>query len=318
MPVKRLFPLAVLLLCFVASSAPAEVDYRAEMKAFVAAIAAHARAGDSDFGVFPQNASELGEDSAYVDIVSGIGQEDIHYGYTGDAKPTPSDVTAEMETNLDRFVAGGKLVLTLDYPFKQKNKPPKFDRKTQQRVDAAYAASQAKGYVPYVAVRELNALTFAPGHLPSANASPLSWADVAEWAVQLQPARKQSRAQYLAALGASGYDLALIDYSFDGGADAEYTPEEIAALKAQLNGKLLAYLSIGEAEDYRWYWNPSWRPGAPAWLGDENPDWKGNYKVHYWDPEWQAIIMQYLDKIVAQGFDGVYLDLVDAYQYYSE
>jgi len=33
-------------------------------------------------------------------------------------------------------------------------------------------------------------------------------------------------------------------------------------------------MSVGEAEDYRWYWNPSWDanhdgkpdPGAPSWL----------------------------------------------------
>jgi len=314
----RLALLPLIVCAALASPAPADVDYRAEMKSFVAAIAAHARTGNPDFGVFPQNASDLGEDAAYVDVCTGIGQEDIHYGYTGDAKPTPPEDVAQLETNLDRFTARGKLVLTLDYPFKQKNKPPKFDRKTLQRVDAAYAASHARGYVATVAVRELNVLTFAPGHLPSPNESPMEWSDVAERAVQLQPARKQSRADYLGALGASGYDLVLLDYSFDGGADAEYTPEEIAALKTQLNGKVVAYLSIGEAEDYRWYWQPTWKPGAPAWLGRENPDWKGNYKVHYWDPAWQAIVMQYLDKIIAQGFDGVYLDLVDAYEYYEE
>jgi len=58
-------------------------------------------------------------------------------------------------------------------------------------------------------------------------------------------------------------------------------------------------------------------PGAPSWLDKENPDWPGNYKVRFWDSGWQAIIFQYLDKILAQGFDGVYLDLVDAYEYYQ-
>ena len=293
-------------------------DYAGEMKAFVAAIAVHARAANTNFGIFPQNASALGADSAYVDVCTGIGQEDVHYGYVRDAVATDAAIVAGLETNLDRFTARGKLVLLLEYPFKQKNKTPKYDKKTMFRVNDLYARSQAKGYVPYAAVRQLNTLNVVPEHVPTANATPKAWGDITEWAVQLQPAKKQSRAQYLAALGASGYDMVVMDYSFDGSAAGEYTPEEIAALKAQLNGKVVSYLSIGEAEDYRWYWQPTWRPGNPAWLDLENRDWKGNFKVHYWDPAWQAIVMQHLDKIIAQGFDGVYLDIVDGYEYYQE
>ena len=46
---------------------------------------------------------------------------------------------------------------------------------------------------------------------------------------------------------------------------------------------VLAYLSIGEAEDYRSYWQRDWSVSPPAWLGAENPDWPGNYAVNYWD-----------------------------------
>ena len=28
----------------------------------------------------------------------------------------------------------------------------------------------------------------------------------------------------------------------------------------------------------------------PSWLEDENPDWEGNYRVKYWEAEWQKII----------------------------
>ena len=84
-------------------------------------------------------------------------------------------------------------------------------------------------------------------------------------------------------------------------------------------------MSIGEAEDYRWYWQRSWdgdrdgRPdaGAPAWLGRSNPDWPGNYKVRYWDSAWHKLVYDYVDKVLAAGYDGVYLDIVDAYQYWE-
>jgi len=54
---------------------------------------------------------------------------------------------------------------------------------------------------------------------------------------------------------------------------------------------------------------------APAWLCAEDPDWKGNYKVRYWQPEWQAIILPRLDAILKAGFDGVYLDIVDGFEF---
>jgi cysteinyl-tRNA synthetase len=84
-------------------------------------------------------------------------------------------------------------------------------------------------------------------------------------------------------------------------------------------------MSIGEAEDHRWYWQRSWdanrdgRPdaGAPAWLGRSNPDWPGNYKVRYWDPAWQQIVYDYVGEVLAAGYHGVYLDIVDAYEYWQ-
>ena len=90
--------------------------------------------------------------------------------------------------------------------------------------------------------------------------------------------------------------------------------------------RVLAYVSIGEAESYRGYWKKEWdadgdgRPdkGAPPWLGPVNPDWPGNYKVRYWDPAWQAIVLACLDKIQEAGYDGVYLDVIDAFEFWTD
>ena len=54
----------------------------------------------------------------------------------------------------------------------------------------------------------------------------------------------------------------------------------------------------------------------------ENPNWAGNFKVKYWNTEWQNIIYgndnSYLKKILNAGFDGVYLDIIDAFEYYEK
>jgi cysteinyl-tRNA synthetase len=128
-------------------------------------------------------------------------------------------------------------------------------------------------------------------------------------------------------LGRSRFDLAIIDYSADGSDEERFSAEQVAALKNSPGGEkiVLAYMSIGEAEDYRWYWQQAWDadhdgnpdPGAPSWLGPSNPDWEGNYKVRYWEPDWQAIVMEYLDKVIEVGFDGVYLDIIDAFEYWG-
>jgi len=166
--------------------------------------------------------------------------------------------------------------------------------------------------------------------LPAGNALNLNTVD--DWAYQLQ----NYTGGTLAELRSSEYDLVVIDYSATGEDAQKWSAQDIIDLRS--NGPcgdriVLAYLSIGEAEDYRYYWDPNWVdslgdpiPGvAPAWLGPTNPDWEGNYKVRYWDTDWQDILFgvssgsnkSYLDRILDQGFDGVYLDIVDGFEYWG-
>ena len=102
-------------------------------------------------------------------------------------------------------------------------------------------------------------------------------------------------------------------------------PRTCERLKTKANGGkrlVLCYVSIGEAEDYRSYWKKGWRPGRPAFLGPENPHWKRNFAVKYWEPAWQALFVggedSYLSRVLSAGFDGIYLDKVDEYECFEE
>jgi cysteinyl-tRNA synthetase len=68
--------------------------------------------------------------------------------------------------------------------------------------------------------------------------------------------------------------------------DGPWTAEQIDVLKEGPCGPriVLAYVSIGEAEKSRFYWNTL--PGDL--LAKENPRFKGNYPVRFWDPRWQS------------------------------
>jgi len=81
---------------------------------------------------------------------------------------------------------------------------------------------------------------------------------------------------------------------------------------------LLAYVSPGEAEKWREYWHKDWRRGSPDFLAARDPDgWSGSYPVAFWKPAWKKLWLGE-DGIIARlaraGFDGVYLDWVEAYQ----
>jgi cysteinyl-tRNA synthetase len=116
------------------------------------------------------------------------------------------------------------------------------------------------------------------------------------------------------AIGRSTYDLVIVDVDKDG--TRPFTSAEIR----QMGGggaqpkTVLGYVSIGEAEDYRSYFESSWTNRSPSWLGPENPDWEGNYQVRFWDAGWQDVILARIANVVKAGFNGTFLDVVDVYQ----
>lgn len=57
---------------------------------------------------------------------------------------------------------------------------------------------------------------------------------------------------------------------------------------------IMAYMSIGQAEDYRSYWQRDWPANAPESLDEGDEVWAGDFWVRYWDPGRQDIIYGYL------------------------
>lgn len=141
---------------------------------------------------------------------------------------------------------------------------------------------------------------------------------VADWGFQL-------RRIDFPAIAQSPFDLVVIDHALASGRrfQREFSKEQVRQVQQRPDGRrrlVLAYLSIGEAERYRFYWNQDWYSPEkrPPWLGPMNTVWDGNYIVRFWDPEWQKLIFgspeSYLSRIKAQGFDGIYVDRADVFQ----
>jgi uncharacterized protein (TIGR01370 family) len=166
------------------------------------------------------------------------------------------------------------------------------------------------------------------------------------WAYQIQNLDSPGAIQKIVD---SKYDMVVIDptVTYDPDFDAASMVARIKASYASdgIHRKLvIAYIDIGQAEEWRWYWDghttyeekgrcknayvqaiQTWAP----WVVACDPDgWGGNYPVAFWDGDWQDIVIHgtslgshlglyfdsMLDEVVQDGFDGVYLDWVEAWE----
>jgi uncharacterized protein (TIGR01370 family) len=75
----------------------------------------------------------------------------------------------------------------------------------------------------------------------------------------------------------------------------------------------LGYLSVGEADPRRPYWNVV--RGAP-FLVEPDPAWPENVRVDLRDHSWQEILLtREIPRLLEQGFDGLMLDTLDTAPY---
>ena len=302
------------------TDASVNIDYKQEMRNFVIGISKYAKSTNPKFAVISQNGIPLvtvdGEstgapNTAYLNAIDGNGQEDLYYGYDNDDEPTSTDVTNDLRSFLDISKKNGKKILVTDYC------------STPSNMTRSYQINGANGYISFAAdERDLNNIPAFPAKINNENANVItSLSQAKNFLYLIFPDNFNSKADFIKAVTATNYDALIMDAYFK---EVAFTSAEVNALKKKANGGkriVISYMSIGEAENYRYYWQNAWKPGNPVWLDAENPKWPGNYKVKYWNKDWQNIIYgndaSYLKKILNAGFDGVYLDIIDAFEYYE-
>jgi len=287
------------------------------MRTLVVELVEYTRTEAPVFLVIAQNGEELlttGDTAAtslasdYVAAVDGLGREDLLYGYSNDNGPTPVEATNWMLAYLGRAEELGIEVLVTDYCW------------DQALMDDSYSGNAARGFVSFAAPsRELDTIPDDPAHPFKVHSSDvISLSDVRNFLYLINPRQFETKASFLDALTRTNYDALILDLEFDG---APLSAADVSMLKIKANGGtrlVLCYVSIGEAEDYREYWDPAWSTSPPEWLLEENPDWPGNYPVHYWHPEWREIVFGMMDAVLSVGFDGVYLDRIDVYEKFEK
>lgn len=297
-----------------------DVEFRQEMRDFVIGLSEYAKETDGDFVIIPQNGQELITDNGepdgtvqtdYVNAIDATGREDLFYGYDQDDEATPED---EKEYMLDLcllFKQNNKAVLTTDYC------------STHSKMEASYELNEENGFISFAAdERDLNNIPDYPTTPYNVNSDNIETISSAKNFLYLINSENfNTKQDFISAVSATNYDAVIMDLFHN---EQMFTSTEIEQLKTKQNGGkrlVICYMSIGEAEDYRYYWQSGWSVGDPQFLSAENPDWEGNYKVKYWQADWQNIIYgndnSYLKKILDAGFNGVYLDIIDAFEYFE-
>lgn len=299
------------------------IDFREEMRSLIMLISNRAKEIKPGFMIIPQNAMELitadGKPGSrilrpYLNSIDGTGCEELFYGHRGDGKKNKKDTSEYFLNYLNVFKRENKSVLVIDYIT------------TRTQALNSYTLCKKNGFISFQAKRHL--MSIPPWSFNTNEKEIMKLQDAENFLYLLNASGFKNRGTYINAVKNTMYDLVIIDAFFWG---KILSPEEVKTMDKKPSGRrrpVISYLSIGEAEDYRYYWHQTWKKNPPEFLEKENPEWEGNYKVKYWKEEWKEIICgrtdstglekSYLKRIIDAGFDGVYLDVLDAAYYFEK
>lgn len=279
------------------------------MQQFVVDISGYAKQFNPSFMIIPQNGVELafnqadtsaGLHSAFMSAIDGFGVEELFYN--GDFTPDNERLA------MLRQIKGSRKILVSEYISDEKN------------VADAISRNINEGFICFPRVKTNYDYTQIPDSVMHANATDiLNLSMIRNYLYLIGANQFSSKQVMIQALAKTNYDLIIMDLFFD---DSSFSKAEVNQLKRKANGGrrlLVSYISIGSAEKYRYYFKNGWGLHHPLWLRRKYDGYKDEYWVKFWNPDWQNIIYgnenSYIKRILDAGFDGAYLDNVEAYYF---
>ncbi len=279
------------------------------MQDFVIELSAYAKSKSPNFIIIPQNGPELFFDQVNADAalnqqflaaVDGIGVEELFYN--GDL------MVDDYRLAMLQQIAAFKKVMVADYL----NNDASFN-------DAWFRAEN-ESFIAFPRVSANYDYKLIPSTVHNENALDVTTLQQAQNYLYLISTNGfATKTDFLTAIQQTNFDAIIID-AFWG--DSWLSAAEVESLKTKANGGkrlVIAYMSIGSAENYRYYWKDNWKLHRPNWLKKTYDGYPDEFWVKYWKKEWKNIIFgnddAYTDHIIHQGFDGAYLDNVEAYYF---
>lgn len=280
-----------------------------KMQNFVIDISKYARSIDSTFIIIPQNGPELVFEKMnpsgklktnYIDAIDGIAVEDLFY----DHKPKVDKYRLDML----RKLKDKKQIMFSDFILET------------DAIENVKTQSDHEGFLFYPRVKTNEHYREIPTNIPNENANDiLKLSDAKNYLYLINPIDLRTKYMFMKAIAATNFDMITIDLFYN---DVPLTPAEVAKLKIKANGGkrlIISYVNIGAAENYRYYWKKNWQINDPAWIKKRYAGYDEEFYVQFWHEDWKKIIYgnpdSYIKKIVDAGFDGAFLDNVEAYYF---
>jgi len=306
---KYVLPLLIFLF-FTSCSKEKRSDKKGEkMQDFVINLSNYAREIKPDFIVIPQNGAELafnymdendGEHASYLAAIDGIGIEELFYN--GDYTPD------EERLSMLRKLKNHTKILVSEYVSDNSN------------IDDAVQKNLNEEFICFPRAQNNYDYLYIPNSVVHENTNDiLKLADAQNYLYMISTGNYSSKQDFIQAVSNTNFDVIIMDLFFD---ENEFTSFDINQLKTKANGGkrlVISYMNVGAAEKYRYYWQDGWRVGHPSWLKKKYDGYDDEIWVKFWKKDWTDIIYgdanSYTKKIINAGFDGAYLDNVEAFYF---
>ena len=285
-------------------------DIAAEkMQDFVVNISEYARNLDNDFIIIPQNGVELafnnlesgeGFNELYMNSIDGVGVEELFYN--GFFSPD------EERLSLLKEIKAEKTIMVAEYIKDESNISDAIERNTNE------------GFICFPRTSSNYDYLLIPSEIQESNSNDITnLQEVRNYLYLISTDNFSSKEEMINAVSATNFDLVLIDLFFEG---EQLSVSDVNLLKTKANGGkrlAIAYMNIGSAEKFRYYWKSSWGLHHPLWIKRKYEGYDDEFWVKFWDKDWETIIYgndnSYTKKIIDAEFDGAYLDNVEAYYF---
>jgi cysteinyl-tRNA synthetase, unknown class len=285
-------------------------DIAAEkMQDFVINISEYARGFKGDFIIIPQNGIELaynniepadGLKETYMDAIDGFGVEELFYDgvYKSDGERLP----LLQELKLTKKIMVSEFV------------------KDDNNVQDAVNLNHDEGFICFPRISTNYDYIQIPDITSFSNDNDINvLGDAQNYLYLISTDNFQGKQEMLNSIAETNFDVVLIDLFFE---DTALSTDDLAQLKTKANGGkrlVIAYMNVGSAEKFRYYFKDNWGLHHPLWIKRKYEGYDDEFWVKFWKPEWQKIIYgnsnSYTKKIIDAGFDGAYLDNVEAYYF---
>ena len=311
-----------------AAPAPAQeslLDLREEMRKLVISAARFSRKQRRNFRVIARGGLDLlvkrddvdetktSPARTYMRSLDGILVEGLFFTEKKPGLPPPPDKQRHVLKLADFAMRSGIKVFTLDYG------------NTNAIIDQAHALASKRGFISLVSDRALLDIARLPAYpkrpFGENPANILSLGDVKNFAVITNSLPFGREDRFALTVHGTNFDMVVVDVFHGRKALSRQAVETLKYKKLGARRLVLALMDVGTAASYRYYWKDNWREGSPPWISAPVRGDPDRYNVEFWRPGWKKIVSggfkSYLYGIIAQGFDGVLIDGLEAYKHFE-